>query len=119
LTCHRRRGSRVVVELDLVHQLAERHDHDVEVAALGREPLTKSSAAAVGGVEGDDGDVRPGRASCHDGPRFGGGQHDRPGRGRQQRRDDGAADAAAAQQDDGLRFAERSPWVLRFSRRQS
>jgi len=67
-------------------------------------------AAAVGGVEGDDGDVQPRAGQLADDDLIGpaGGQHDRPGRGRQQLRDDGAADvAAAAQQDDGLRFAER------------
>ena len=77
----------------------------------GREALDEVLvAAAVGGVEGDDGDVqpRPGQLADDDLVGPAGGQHDRPGRGRQQLRDDGAADvAAAAQQDDGLRFAER------------
>ena len=79
---------------------------------LGRQPLDEVLVGrAVGGVEGDDGDVQPGpgQLAGDDLVRPAGGEHDRSG-GRSS-----AAPATmawpmslrAAEQHDGLRFAER------------
>ncbi len=120
---HGGRGDRVVVQLDLIDELPERHDDDVQVAMPGDQ--VGDEGLVAGGVrrlEAHHVNVQPGALEIAHRHlvRVTGGQDDRAGRRRRQRGHDGATDVAtAAQQHDGLRFAQRVVHVPPFRSRRA